>query len=89
MKLLFSCLIAAGLLTGCKSVIVEHDRYDDYGYGYPDYDPHGHYHEHDAVIVHHGDAPPFVPPGHLPPPGHARLWYFDRPPGHQPPPFPY
>lgn len=29
-----------------------------------------------------------VPPGHLPPPGHCRLWYPGRPPGHQPPPVP-
>lgn len=27
-----------------------------------------------------------VPPGHLPPPGMCRLWYYDRPPGHQPRP---
>lgn len=27
-----------------------------------------------------------VPPGHMPPPGHCRIWYPDRPPGHQPPP---
>lgn len=28
-----------------------------------------------------------VPPGHLPPPGHCRIWYPGRPPGQQPPPF--
>jgi len=33
-------------------------------------------------------APVQVPPGHLPPPGHCRVWYADRPPGHQPPPVP-
>lgn len=27
-----------------------------------------------------------IPPGHMPPPGECRLWYYDRPPGHQPPP---
>jgi hypothetical protein len=27
-----------------------------------------------------------VPPGHLPPPGHCRIWFPGRPPGHQPPP---
>jgi hypothetical protein len=27
-----------------------------------------------------------VPPGHMPPPGHCRLWYPGVPPGHQPPP---
>jgi len=26
-----------------------------------------------------------VPPGHRPPRGMCRLWYYDRPPGHQPP----
>ena len=27
-----------------------------------------------------------IPPGHLPPPGHCRIWVPGRPPGHQPPP---
>lgn len=27
-----------------------------------------------------------IPPGHLPPPGHCRIWFPGRPPGHQPPP---
>lgn len=27
-----------------------------------------------------------VPPGHMPPRGQCRVWYFDRPPGHQPTP---
>lgn len=45
------------------------------------------FHEQIAVLVEHGDTPAFVPPGHLPPPGHARVWYLNRPPGHQPPPF--
>jgi hypothetical protein len=27
-----------------------------------------------------------IPPGHLPPPGHCRIWIPGRPPGHQPPP---
>ena len=27
-----------------------------------------------------------IPYGHLPPPGHCRIWYPGRPPGHQPPP---
>lgn len=27
-----------------------------------------------------------IPPGHLPPRGECRLWYYDRPPGHQPAP---
>lgn len=27
-----------------------------------------------------------IPPGHMPPPGKCRVWYYDRPPGHQPPP---
>ncbi|MDX1640477.1 MAG: hypothetical protein R3220_02180 [Balneolaceae bacterium] len=26
-----------------------------------------------------------IPPGHMPPPGECRIWYYDRPPGHQPP----
>jgi hypothetical protein len=29
-----------------------------------------------------------IPPGHLPPPGHCRIWYPGRPPGWQPPPGP-
>lgn len=28
-----------------------------------------------------------IPPGHMPPPGHCRIWYPGKPPGHQPPPF--
>lgn len=31
-------------------------------------------------------GPPHIPPGHLPPPGACRVWFYDRPPGHQPPP---
>jgi hypothetical protein len=31
----------------------------------------------------HGEA---IPPGHLPPSGECRLWYYERPPGQQPPP---
>lgn len=27
-----------------------------------------------------------IPKGHLPPPGHCRIWYPDREPGQQPPP---
>jgi len=27
-----------------------------------------------------------IPPGHLPPPGECRVWFYDRPAGHQPPP---
>lgn len=27
-----------------------------------------------------------IPPGHMPPPGKCRVWYYDRPPGQQPPP---
>ncbi len=27
-----------------------------------------------------------IPKGHLPPPGHCRIWYPNRPAGHQPPP---
>ncbi|WP_083846037.1 hypothetical protein [Sinorhizobium sojae] len=27
-----------------------------------------------------------IPPGHLPPPGLCRVWFYDRPAGHQPPP---
>jgi hypothetical protein len=27
-----------------------------------------------------------IPKGHLPPPGHCRIWYPDRSAGHQPPP---
>ena len=26
-----------------------------------------------------------IPPGHMPPPGHCRIWYPGEPPGHQPP----
>ena len=26
-----------------------------------------------------------IPPGHMPPPGHCRVWYPGEPPGHQPP----
>lgn len=26
-----------------------------------------------------------IPPGHMPPSGKCRVWYYDRPPGHQPP----
>ena len=28
-----------------------------------------------------------IPPGHMPAPGMARIWYPDLPPGQQPPPF--
>lgn len=28
----------------------------------------------------------YIPKGHLPPPGHCRIWYPSKPPGHQPPP---
>lgn len=31
-------------------------------------------------------GPRDVPPGHLPPPGECRVWYYGVPPGHQPPP---
>jgi hypothetical protein len=27
-----------------------------------------------------------IPKGHLPPPGHCRIWYPNKPAGHQPPP---
>ena len=27
-----------------------------------------------------------IPPGHMPPRGMCRVWFYDRPPGHQPPP---
>lgn len=27
-----------------------------------------------------------IPPGHMPPRGTCRVWFYDRPPGHQPPP---
>jgi hypothetical protein len=27
-----------------------------------------------------------IPKGHLPPPGHCRIWYPGKPGGHQPPP---
>lgn len=27
-----------------------------------------------------------IPPGHMPPPGKCRIWFYDRPPGHQPQP---
>lgn len=27
-----------------------------------------------------------IPPGHMPPPGKCRVWYYDRPPGQQLPP---
>jgi len=47
--------------------------------------------ESGSVTVHQGgryysDAPPAIPPGHMPPPGKCRIWYPDRPPGQQPPP---
>jgi hypothetical protein len=29
---------------------------------------------------------PEIPPGHMPPPGECRIWYYDREPGQQPPP---
>lgn len=28
-----------------------------------------------------------IPSGHMPPPGHCRIWYPNRPAGQQPPPF--
>ena len=47
--------------------------------------------ESGSVTVHQGeryyrDAPPAIPPGHMPPLGKCRIWYPDRPPGQQPPP---
>lgn len=87
-KLLLLLLLPASglLLQGCGHLVIaaEHDHPR---HPHP-YDHEVVYHDHhDAVIVHHGDRPPFVPPGHLPPPGHARVWHPNRPPGHQPPPF--
>ena len=89
-------LAFAGLLIqGCFGWSV-HGEVDDRGRGRiegtigsdaPRYETGRSYVEGDYVIVYHGDRPPFVPPGHLPPPGHARVWYLGRPPGQQPPPY--
>ena len=45
----------------------------------------------DRPVVSHEPRPAYhallaIPPGHLPPPGHCRIWIPGRPPGHQSPP---
>ena len=42
---------------------------------------HGSYYSGGGHYRHHSR-----PPGHLPPPGACRVWFYDRPAGHQPPP---
>lgn len=92
---LLTLLIATLILQGCHSWRVR-GEVDEHGpriegeigsdYDYK-YDRHGKYKHGDRVVIYHGDQPGFVPPGHLPPPGHARVWHKGLPPGQQSPPF--
>lgn len=66
-----------------------YDRYDhDRRYGREGRWEQGwEYRDGDWVIIYSDDRPDFVPPGHMPPPGHARVWKKGGPPGNQPPPY--
>lgn len=93
MRALLLLLVAATLtLQGCHSWRVR-GEVDEHGpriegeIGGDRWERDRHYGHGDKVVIYHGDHPDFVPPGHLPPPGHARVWYKGLPPGQQPPPY--